>query len=399
VATSFPRTLRSLHRDGFRGMATVLAVAVVLLGGWVAWFTRGAVRIFERSAAARVEVAGAPRALQTPVAGTIVATALALGRVVQAGDVVVELDSKPQELALGEAVRQRGGDVAQLAFLRAELAAAEAATRDDALAARAAVAEARARRREAEARSALAEEEASGLTRLNESGQVGNLERLRATTEAESRQASAQASELGATRLDWAQRSSTSDRLAGMARLRREIAQLEGERDVADATIEKLTHEIERRKLRSPVSGRLGEILALREGSVVHEGDRLATVVPEGELRVVAEFAQAAVGRLQRGQPARVRLVSFNWAEFGSLTAQVVSVATEPQGARIRVELRLTGQPPRGIALQHGLAAAVDVEVERLSPATLALRAAGRSAGAAPVAPAEAAPALIGRTP
>jgi hypothetical protein len=42
------------------------------------------------------------------VAGTILTTALALGRVVPAGDLLVELDSKPQELALGETSRQRG---------------------------------------------------------------------------------------------------------------------------------------------------------------------------------------------------------------------------------------------------------------------------------------------------
>jgi len=150
---------------------------------------------------------------------------------------------------------------------------------------------------------------------------------------------------------------------------------------VAAATIEKLAHEIERRKLRSPVAGRIGEVTVLREGSVVQEGSRVATVVPGGELRVVAEFPQATVGRLRRGQPARVRLTSFNWAEFGALSASVISVATEPQGGRIRAELRLLGEAPRGIRLQHGLAGVVDVEVERASPATLVLRAAGRSLG------------------
>ena len=265
------------------------------------------------------------------------------------------------------------------------------------MAAQAALAEARAKRREAEARVALAEEEASGLTKLKESGHVGDIERLRATTEAQSRKASAQAEELGATRLDWTQRTSTSDRLAAIARLRREVARVEGERKVSSATVEKLAHEIDRRKLRSPVAGRIGEVMVLRPGSVVHEGDRVATVVPSGELRVVAEFGQATVGRLRRGQPARVRLTSFNWAEFGTLTAQVVSVATEPQGGRIRAELRLVGTPP-GIPLQHGLDGVVDVEVERTSPARLVLRAAGRYVGAPPP-PADPAPPVIGRRP
>jgi len=383
VAASFPRTLRSLRSDGFRGVGLSLAVAVALLAAWTGWFTLGSVRIFERSEAARIEVAGAPQAIQTPVSGTVLSADLRLGRTVAAGEVLVALDARAEALALEEATRVREAADAQVEYLQAELVAAGAATRDEQMAARAALAEARARRREADARVALAREEASGLTKLRESGHVGDIERLRAATEAKTREASAEASELSAARLDWTQRTTTSDRLAAIARLRREVARVEGEKKVAAATVEKLAHEIERRKLRSPVAGRIGEVMGLREGSVVHEGDRVATVVPDGELRVVAEFAQAAVGRLRRGQEARVRLTSFNWAEFGNLSAQVASVATEPQGGRIRAELRLLGAPPR-IPLQHGLAGVVDVEVERTSPATLVLRAAGRYLGAPP---------------
>jgi multidrug resistance efflux pump len=392
VAASFPRTLRSLRADGFRGVGVWLAVAVVLLGGWAGWFTLGSVRIFERSEAARIEVAGAPQAIQTPVSGTVLAINLTLGRTVTAGEVLVELDSRTEALAREEATRVRDAADAQIEFLNAELAAATAATRDEKMAAQAALAEARAKRREAEARVALAKEEASGLTKLRESGHVGDIERLRATTEAQTREAS----ELSAARLDWTQRTTTADRLAAIARLRREVARVEGEKKVAAASIEKLAHEIERRKLRSPVAGRIGEVMVLRQGSVVHEGDRVATVVPAGELRVVAEFGQAAVGRLRRDQPARVRLSSYNWAEFGALTAQVVSVATEPQGGRIRAELRLLDTRP-GIPLQHGLAGVVDVEVERTSPATLVLRAAGRYVGSPPPQAAE--PPVIGRRP
>jgi membrane fusion protein (multidrug efflux system) len=399
LAASFPRTLRSLRVDGSRSVVTALAVAALLLLAWAAWFTLGTVRVFERSETARIEVAGAPQAIQTPVAGTVLRADLALGRVVQAGEVLVELDAKAEALALQEAQRQQDASAAQQEFLRAELAATEAATRDDQMAARAALAEARAKRREAEARRALATEEASGIAKLSQGGNIGDIERLRANTEAQSREASAEATAVGETRLDWAQRTSTSDRLAAIARLRREVARVEGEEKVNASTIEKLSHEIERRKLRSPVAGRIGEVVVLREGSVVREGDRVATVVPSGELRVVAEFAQATVGRLRRGQEARVRLTSFNWAEFGTLTASVISVATEPQGGRIRAELRLTAPPPPGIPLQHGLAGDVDVEVERTSPAALVLRAAGRSLGrAAPPEPAEE-PTMIGRRP
>ncbi len=392
----FPRTLRSLREDGLRAVATPLAVGTAILVAWASWFSLAEVRIYERSEVARVEVDGAAQAIQTPVSARVVASYLVLGRTVRAGEVLVELDSQAEALALDEATRRREASAAQLEFLRAELDAASAATRQDRSASRAALGQARAKVREAEARRVLASEEASRLGGLRDGGNVGEMELLRATSEAQTRQASAEASALDVPRLEWALRTSASDRLAALARLRRDIAMLEGDEKTAMAAMSRLAHEVERRKLRSPVEGRIGEMTPLREGSVVHDGDRLASVVPKGELRVIAEFAQAtAVGRLRPGQEARVRLTGFNWAEYGVLSATVASVATEATDAhagRIRAELRLAASTPDRIPLQHGLSGVVDVEIERATPARLVLRTAGSYLAPPPMAPTAVAP-------
>jgi hypothetical protein len=44
----------------------------------------------------------------------------------------------------------------------------------------------------------------------------------------------------------------------------------------------------------------------------------------------------------------------------------------------VRVELALSGPQPPAIRLQHGLSGRVEVETERLAPAVLILRAAGK---------------------
>jgi membrane fusion protein (multidrug efflux system) len=52
-------------------------------------------------------------------------------------------------------------------------------------------------------------------------------------------------------------------------------------------------------------------------------------------------------------------------------------VASELRDSQIRVELRLDA-PASNIPLQHALPGTVELEVERISPAALILRAAGR---------------------
>jgi multidrug resistance efflux pump len=120
----------------------------------------------------------------------------------------------------------------------------------------------------------------------------------------------------------------------------------------------------------------------VRVGSVVREGEKLAAVVPTGVLRIVASFQPAdALGRIQPGQPARLRLDGFPWTEYGSINATVTHVGSEVRDGRIRVELAVNPHSASHIPMQHGLPGAVQVEVERVSPASLVLRVVGRGLG------------------
>ncbi len=94
---------------------------------------------------------------------------------------------------------------------------------------------------------------------------------------------------------------------------------------------------------------------------------------------MVAEFEpMRAVGRIRPVQTARLRLEAFLWTEYGTVSLRVRRVASETRNGTLRVELELHGVPSRNILLQHGLPGRVEVEVERVSPWTLLLRAAGR---------------------
>ena len=144
----------------------------------------------------------------------------------------------------------------------------------------------------------------------------------------------------------------------------------------------RLTNQVELRKVKAPTAGRVGELARVEVGSFVDEGDRLGAVVPAGEVIVVADFPPAsAVGRIHRGQSAKIRLDGFPSIQYGALSATVSRVSSELREGSIRVEMTIADERPPGLPLQHGLPGTAEVEVERVSPASLVLRAAGKILG------------------
>jgi multidrug resistance efflux pump len=312
------------------------------------------------------------------VAGQVSEVRLKLADSVEAGDVLVELNAKPLRLQLEEKRARLLAIEAQLEPLGRELAEHERALRQAQQAGRARTEETRARFREADATARLQEVEAERAARLRAEGLLSGADAARADADALARRAGAEAEQLSGVRAEAEQRSQASSLAATLAGLERQVAALGGERGTLRAEIATLEGEIERRTIRAPVAGRVGEVAVLRPGSFLAEGDMVATVVPRGDLRAVAEFPLTSLGRLQAGQRARVRLEAFPWTEFGTAAAVVQGVATEAPRGRLRVELSVEPEPGSAIVMQHGLSAQVVVEVERVSPATLLLRAAGQ---------------------
>jgi membrane fusion protein, adhesin transport system len=157
------------------------------------------------------------------------------------------------------------------------------------------------------------------------------------------------------------------------------ILTMQGDALAAESTIARLHEQIERHVVRAPVSGTVADLPVLRTGAYVAAGQKLATVVPHGGLIIVADFAPAAVlGRIHPGQPARLRLDGFPWAQYGMIDARVLRVAGEVRDGLVRVEFEPAKQGAPKLALQHGLPGSIEVGIEQVSPAQLVMRAAGR---------------------
>ncbi len=102
----------------------------------------------------------------------------------------------------------------------------------------------------------------------------------------------------------------------------------------------------------------------------------IQTSVSSG-LVIIANFQLASVlGRVHVGQPAIVRLDGFPRAQYGTVRARVSRVSEEIRDGKVRVELAVDSARPADIPYQQGFPTSVEVEVERVSPAALILRAA-----------------------
>ena len=380
MAIAFSRSMRSVHASRFRAALFGMLISALVLGGWAVWAAQARVSLYEVSDTARLEVEYAARPIEAQVSGRVLKNYLALGDRVQAGQTLVELDAATERLQLAEAQTQPLALESQRAALRSEAAAAAQALDEERQTTRAAGDEAAAKFREAEEAARFAHIEVDRLAPLRAGGIISELEFLRAKSEAQKRDAAAESMRLAVVKLDQEHRTIGRDRQAQLERLKGEITRVESQMFTDKSTLRKIEHEIDKRRIEAPISGRIGEVAEQRTGTFVEAGSKLGAIIPDGGLRVVAYFPpHSSLGRIQPGQEARLRLDGFPWAQYGSLAATVVTVAGEAKDGRVRVELLLHADQASAIPLQHGLPGIVEVEVKKISPLRLALQALERN--------------------
>jgi multidrug resistance efflux pump len=379
LASRFSRTTRSLSNDTSRFALLAWLAGGLLLAGWLAWFFFGSVTVFEVSRRARLEVQQSAHSVSAVVPSKIVSSALALGQEVRAGDVLVELDASSEKLRLREEEARLAAIAPRVLSLRKEIASLGQAKGRDQQSALAATQSARFRSDEAAAAAEFARENERRLTEESRIGGVAQIEAARAHAETQKLSATRDAAGSEVRRMETDAQTRAYQAQAQIENLTRAIVAFEGDTATTQATIARLKQEIERHIVRAPVSGTLGDVAQLSAGAYVAEGQKLATIVPRGGLIIVADFAAASVlGRIHAGQPARLRLDAFPWAQFGTINATVTRVGTEIKDNLVRVEFQPTAESAPRIPLQHGLPGSVEVSIEKTSPAILVLRTAGQ---------------------
>jgi multidrug resistance efflux pump len=377
--TAFTRTLQTLQGDRSIGATAGLLLAIVLLAAWLWWCLFARVALHETSTEARLEVDRAVHPVQSPLVGKVARTWLAAGSEVRAGDPLIELDTSAERLQAAEERSRLEAIRAEIAARRREADAEENAARQERASARSAVDEARAAVSQAEAAARFATGQSERALALDTHGATSKEQLARLRAEAEQAGFAVERARAVVQRIEQEHLTRDLEREVRLRRMAVEITRLEGQANTLEASIHRLDNEVERRIVRAPIDGFLAEAATLRVGAVLSEAEHVASLVPSGDLVVVARFAPpAALGRIAPGQPATLHLDGFPWGEYGAIRAKVARVASEVREGTVRVELLLDGPPPARIPLQHGLPGIVEVEVERSTPMALILSAAGR---------------------
>lgn len=378
--TPFARTLTYVDAIEARGSRPFVVLVLAACCSFGAWLGAGSTKLYAASNDGSLLAAGAATPVQSPLAGVVRENHLVLGARVRAGDPLVVLESRSQEIAR-DAENEHAKNLDETIGLLDELLAAETRLAEaTSVAGARRVGSAVARQRAAADVMALTKQEQALLDRAHASGVTTGIDALRAA-EALQRDRS----QFAIQSADSAAAAAESERLEREANVRlltmqREIADLRSTRSASTARVAELEWEIAQRTLRAPVDATVADVVGAPPGAAVAANVSLGTLVPDAPMKWVAYFpANEVVGRLQPGQHARIRLDAFPWTAYGFLEATVASVGSEPREQRVRVELDLV--PGATVPLSHGMTGATDVEVETLPPYRLALRMLGKSMG------------------
>ncbi len=374
----FTRTMRGLLAERLLSGWLGAGIGAAMLIAWGLWLSRAHLQVIETSDHARIEYESPPFYVDVPLAGRVILNRLTLHQRRKAGEVLLEIDSSVEAQRLAEGRAREQGLRQQLDSLAAELAARIGAEKAQVREARAGRAVAKLRAKEAEERAKRAAIEAERYARLR--GQAAELEVLRVQSLARERQTDY------AARAKEAQQALREQQLRRgfgrlhVAQLLSEQTRLKGQLVVAQAGVATIAAEVERHRVRAPYDGYIAASRPVPAGSLLQPGERLATMLPDAPLRVVALFEPAAAqGRVRPGQPAWLRLHGFPFTQYGRLPLCVSRRADELHDGVLRIELQIVdGGRGFPVSLSHGLPGSADIAVETVTPVELLLRAIGR---------------------
>jgi membrane fusion protein (multidrug efflux system) len=379
MGANFYNTTHALKLDSYRTAITVTCIGLVLLAIWLAWFSFSKITIYETSSKVRLEVNNFSNPITTLVSGKVNSVNFSLAKEIKANDVLLVLDSNNENLRLKEAEAKLQSLPSQISALEKQIIALNHAKFETQQANLSAVQSVRSRQNEINSAIAFAKDNEHRLTELSNLGQMPLIETLKARTEVQKLNAGKDALESDVQKLLKETETHKHQQDAEIENLNREIARLKGEELITQTLMATLQQSIDNHTILSPVSGKIGEMIPLQVGSYVTAGDKLGSIIPYSDLKIVADFLPSSViGRIKVGQTASMRLDAFPWAQYGTLKAKVSRVGSEIRDNQVKVEFVPETTANSMIVLQHGLPGSIEVTIEQLSPAVMVLRAAGQ---------------------
>lgn len=97
------------------------------------------------------------------------------------------------------------------------------------------------------------------------------------------------------------------------------VAEIETKIFGFSSDVKELKYLIEQTILRSPIKGRIFNLLISNEGNFAKEGETLLTIVPEGPLEAKVFIDNKDIGFLKPGMEAEIRIDAYPFTQFGHL--------------------------------------------------------------------------------
>jgi len=384
LAYPFERTLRSLnYESGTRVLFGLLMVLCV--GGLVTWAVLAEVPLVKVSSQARIEPHNAVYRIEPPSAGRVVRSLLNLDEDIKEGDLLIEFDTRAERLELDQSKATVVALEKELAVIRDQIANKNHEASATGVVDQVAIREAVEKEQEIAPRHRLAQERAQ-LALRSPTGSISEIEKLERATDVDALGFARTAQGLAVIRLRGEQAVRGQTLTAQLLGLKREELRTEGQLRELKVAIDRLEYQIEKKHYRAPASGHLVDVAELGVGAFIADGQRVGTIVAsDAEVRVRARFPKEVVGMIQPGQTARLKLDGYPLTIYGTVPARVTRVGTEPGlvatpeaiPGTVRVELEFTAPADPRIQLRHGMTMTVEVEVARVSPVALLMRAIG----------------------
>ena len=196
---------------------------------------------------------------------------MVLGQEVRAGDLLAELDTTLQRLQAQEQRSHGEASDIELRKLHQEIASQLASLEHEREAALIALQETRTRLQEAETAAAYAALEADRKAKLFRAELASDLDVARANAEREKQKATVEGLRLAIRRQEQEQKVQSNEHQSRIDALLRDASRLENEGRRSGLTLSRLQTEIALQRIIAPVDGRIGEVAALRPGSVLRQ--------------------------------------------------------------------------------------------------------------------------------
>ncbi|MFL1483066.1 HlyD family efflux transporter periplasmic adaptor subunit [Marinobacter sp. LN3S78] len=320
MSTSLAMEVRATAKPERRLVWLVVTMLALFLG-W-AWFFP---LVEVSSGQGTVVPSSREQVIQSLEGGIVASISVREGDLVEQGEVIARLDPTRTASSVGEAAAKYHAAIAAAARLRAELADRETVTFPDELSG-AEFAQLRANEQALfQSRRTSQREALAGLTE--------GLELARQELDiAESLQSSGAASRVEVIRL---RREAAQTRLE-IARLRadsqvqarEELQKVNAEAEVQASVMRGRSEQLERLVFHAPMRGIVKDIAVTTIGGVVPPGGQLMTIVPmDDQLLIEARISPRDIAYIHPGQEAQVKVSAYDYAIFGGLSGEVVTIS------------------------------------------------------------------------